>query len=229
MAEVGLITLPPGVSPGIVDAVRAHHDATIIERFTATSGSETENEAAVKSSRNLERFAFRQLVFSQCHTDDDVTLKLWYMRTCPAGRENFISALLNQNRGGDLAEAFLRSLLITEAGKKPPVLPQPTDQLIVRFLQNACVITGRDADRVAAMELYRAYVAYAQATDAPELNDQIFLKGLQPMLEREWPDKDTGASHRFWRQRSNQGYFYRGICLKAGRAGRDWIGSLSSV
>ncbi|MGO6699902.1 hypothetical protein ACCS33_10655 [Rhizobium ruizarguesonis] len=217
-------------SPNIRDALTMHYNADVLASFAEKNAPDGTNNDVLRSALNFRRFAFRQMVFGQCHTEADVRLKLLYLNTPdPESRDTFLRTLLNKDKGGDLAVAFLRSLMITGAGKGPPALPLAADQRIVRFLQDECVVTGRDADRVAAMQLYHAYATHGTEQGSPLLSDQGFFKGLQPLLTRDWADEVTGLHHRFWRQRSNQGYFYRGISLRAGYAGHDGTGSLPPV
>lgn len=116
-----MITLP-GISPNIVDAMSAHWDAAIIRHFAReTAGAD---EELLGRCDTQERFAFRQFVFSQCHSEQDISHKLGYLYAgAPGGRDIFISSLLDEERGDDLPAAFLRSLIISGPARAVPTLP----------------------------------------------------------------------------------------------------------
>lgn len=112
----------PGISPNIVDAMNAHWDAAVIHHFAKeTAGADRE---LLDKCVSQERFAFRQFVCSQCHSEQDISHKLGYLYAgAPGGRDVFISALLDEERGDDLPAAFLRSLIISGPARPVPVLP----------------------------------------------------------------------------------------------------------
>lgn len=116
------MTSLPGISPNIVDAMNAHWDAAVIYHFAKeTAGADRE---LLDKCRSQERFAFRQFVFSQCHSEQDISRKLGYLYAgAPGGRDVFISAVLDEERGDDLSAAFLRSLIITGPARAVPTLP----------------------------------------------------------------------------------------------------------
>lgn len=118
-----MITLT-GISPNVVDAMNAHWDAAIIRHFALeTAGADAE---LLGKCRTQELFAFRQFVFSQCRCEADISHKLGYLYAgAPGGRDIFISALLDEERGPDLPAAFLRSLIITGPARAVPTLPPP--------------------------------------------------------------------------------------------------------
>nr|KZA99958.1 hypothetical protein A4A59_19475 [Rhizobium leguminosarum] len=116
------MSIPAGISPNIIDAINAHWDAEIIDRFALQHHSD--DIELLTRSRTLERYAFRQFVFSQCHSEADVARKLEYLRAGgPDGKAGFIAALVDDDRGDDLPAAFLRSLIITAPARAVPALP----------------------------------------------------------------------------------------------------------